>query len=523
MLRTLRSLLRLQRIVRTLARHDALAPLEEAGIAPGLVWLARRFSRRAAAGRPGEKLARALTEMGPSFIKLGQMLSTRADLLGEQVALDLAELQDHLAPFDGALARRIIEEELGAPVEELFVSFDPVPVSAASIAQVHNATVAPEDDTDDEGAARDPRPVAVKILRPGIERAFDRDLEFFYWLAEWVERAQPRLRRFRPVEAVRVFEATVRLEMDLRMEGAAASELAENFADDPSYNVPAIDWRRSSRRVLTMSRVSGIPMDDREALLAAGHDLAAVLTIAAGVFFNQVFRDGFFHGDQHPGNMWVAADGSIVAVDFGIMGRLDWDTRRYLADMLIATLDGDYHRLAAVYMEAGYLPQSHTLDVFAQALRSVCEPIAGRPLNEISFARLLAQLLRLTESFELPVQPQLLLLQKNMLMAEGVSRRLDPSLNIWTLAQPLIDAWMRQNRGPEARLREGVEEALHGLRLLPALADNLERAADALADGRVRLHPDTVAQLNARNGGSLSRWTLAIALAALAVGLLALV
>ncbi|HMA16719.1 MAG: 2-polyprenylphenol 6-hydroxylase [Bacteroidota bacterium] len=523
MLRTLRSLLRLQRIVRTLARHDALAPLEEAGIAPGLVWLARRFSRRAAAGRPGEKLARALTEMGPSFIKLGQMLSTRADLLGEQVALDLAELQDHLAPFDGALARRIIEEELGVPVETLFVSFDPVPVSAASIAQVHNATIAPETETDAEDAPPEPRPVAVKILRPGIERAFDRDLEFFYWLAEWVERAQPRLRRFRPVEAVRVFEATVRLEMDLRMEGAAASELAENFADDPSYNVPAIDWRRSSRRVLTMSRVSGIPMDDREALLAAGHDLAAVLTIAAGVFFNQVFRDGFFHGDQHPGNMWVAADGSIVAVDFGIMGRLDWDTRRYLADMLIATLDGDYHRLAAVYMEAGYLPQSHTLDVFAQALRSVCEPIAGRPLNEISFARLLAQLLRLTESFELPVQPQLLLLQKNMLMAEGVSRRLDPSLNIWTLAQPLIDAWMRQNRGPEARLREGVEEALHGLRLLPALADNLERAADALADGRVRLHPDTVAQLNARNGGSLSRWTLAIALAALAVGLLALV
>lgn len=523
MLRTLRSLLRLQRIVRTLARHDALAPLEELGIAPGLVWIARRFSRRAAAGRPGQKLARALTEMGPSFIKLGQMLSTRADLLGEQVALDLAELQDHLAPFDGALARRIIEEELGAPVEELFLSFDPVPVSAASIAQVHNATVAPEDEPDVADAAREPRPVAVKILRPGIERAFDRDLEFFYWLAEWIERAQPRLRRFRLVEAVRVFEATVRLEMDLRMEGAAASELAENFADDPTYNVPAIDWRRSSRRVLTMSRVSGIPMDDREALLEAGHDLTAVLTIAAGVFFNQVFRDGFFHGDQHPGNMWVAADGSIVAVDFGIMGRLDRDTRRYLADMLIATLNGDYHRLAAVYMEAGYLPQSHTLDVFAQALRSVCEPIAGRPLNEISFARLLAQLLRLTESFELPVQPQLLLLQKNMLMAEGVSRRLDPSLNIWALAQPLIDAWVRENRGPQARLREGIEEALHGLRLLPALADNLERAADVLAQGRVRLHPQTVAELNARNNANLARWALAAALAALALSLFALV
>ncbi|HEY9548304.1 MAG TPA: 2-polyprenylphenol 6-hydroxylase, partial [Kiloniellaceae bacterium] len=506
---------------------DALAPLEEVRLAPGLVWSARRFSRRAAAGRPGQKLARALTEMGPSFIKLGQMLSTRADLLGEQVALDLAELQDHLEPFDSALARRILEEELGQPVETLFVGFDPVPVSAASIAQVHKATVMPEPEPGREEAPPEPRAVAVKILRPGIERAFERDLEFFYWLAEWVERTQPKLRRFRPIEAVRVFEATVRLEMDLRMEGAAASELAENFAGDDTYNVPVIDWRRSSRRVLTMSRVAGIPMDDRAALLAAGHDLTEVLTKAADVFFNQVFRDGFFHGDQHPGNMWVAVDGSIVAVDFGIMGRLDWDTRRYLADMLIATLEGDYHRLAAVYMEAGYLPQSHphghALDVFAQALRSVCEPIAGRPLNEISFARLLAQLLRLTESFELPVQPQLLLLQKNMLMAEGISRRLDPALNIWTLAQPLIAAWMRENRGPEARLREGVEDALRGLRQLPALAVNLEQAAEALAGGRLRLHPESIAQLNARNEGNVARWALAVAVGALAVALLALV
>ena len=529
MLRTFRSLLRFLRIARTLARHDALAPLEEAGVAPGLVWLARRLSRRAATGRPGQKLARALTEMGPSFIKLGQMLSTRADLLGEQVALDLAELQDHLPPFDGALARKIIEEELGKPVEELFVSFDPEPVSAASIAQVHKATVAPESETESESANEsgqethpEPHKVAVKILRPGIEKAFERDLEFFYWVAEWAERAQPKLRRFRPVEAVGVFEETVRLEMDLRMEGAAACELAENFADDATYNVPDIDWQRSSRRVLTMSRVSGIPMDDRDALLEAGHDLAEVLTKAAGTFFNQVFRDGFFHGDQHPGNMWVDRDGNIVAVDFGIMGRLDWRTRRHLADMLIATLDGDYHRLAAVYMEAGYLPQSRALDVFAQALRSVCAPIAGRPLNEISFARLLQQLLRLTESFELPVQPQLLLLQKNMLMAEGVSRRLDPSLNIWTLAQPLIDAWMRENRGPEARLREGVEDVLHGLRQLPALADNLERATEELAAGRIRLHPETVAQLTGRNGGSLARWALPVALAALAVALVSL-
>ncbi|NIA68121.1 2-polyprenylphenol 6-hydroxylase [Pelagibius litoralis] len=527
MLRTLRSLLRFQRIVRTLARHDALAPMEETGIAPGLVWIARRFSRRAAKGRPGQKLARALAEMGPSFIKLGQMLSTRADLVGEQVAQDLAELQDSLAPFDAALARQTIEDEFGQPPEALFTSFDNAPISAASIAQVHLASVKeaapavaqpPENDAEDTQPATptpEERPVAVKILRPGIEKAFERDLEFLYWLAEWALRAQPKLKRFKPMDVVQVFETTVRLEMDLRMEGAAASELAENFEGDTTYSVPAIDWQRSSRRVLTMSRVSGIPLDDRDALIAAGHDVQEVLTKAAGIFFNQVFRDGFFHGDQHPGNMFVDRDGNILAVDFGIMGRLDWRTRRHLADMLIATLQGDYHRLAQVYMEAGYLPQRHALDVFAQALRSVCEPIAGRPLNEISFARLLAQLLRLTESFELPVQPQLLLLQKNMLMAEGVSRSLDPSLNIWSLAQPLIDAWMRENRGPEARLRETVEDVLHTLRRLPAVADNLDRATQELAAGRIGLHPDTLQKISQRQASAFARWALLIAVAAL--------
>ncbi|HIP78721.1 MAG TPA: 2-polyprenylphenol 6-hydroxylase [Kiloniellaceae bacterium] len=533
MLRTIRSLLRFQRIVRTLARHDALAPLEETGIAPGAVWVARRLSRRAAQGRPGQKLARALVELGPSFIKLGQMLSTRADLVGDQVAQDLADLQDRLAPFDAALARQAIEEEFDKPPEALFASFDDVPVSAASIAQVHLASVrepaaAPGGDGDGDSGAQGgaaetlvERPVAVKILRPGIEKAFERDLEFLYWVAEWALRAQPKLQRFKPIDVVEVFETTVRLEMDLRMEGAAASELAENFQDDPTYTVPAIDWQRSSRRVLTMSRVSGIPMDDRNALLAAGHDLQEVLTKAAAVFFNQVFRDGFFHGDQHPGNMFVNADGNILAVDFGIMGRLDWRTRRHLADMLIATLEGDYQRLAEVYMEAGYLPQRHALDIFAQALRSVCEPIAGRPLNEISFARLLAQLLRLTESFDLPVQPQLLLLQKNMLMAEGVSRSLDPSLNIWTLAQPLIDAWMRENRGPEARLRETVDDVLHTLQRLPALADNLDRATEELAAGRIGLHPDTLQKISQRQASGLARWALAAALTALVLAAVA--
>jgi len=507
-LRPFRTLWRLLVIARTLARHDALAPLEELRVAPGVVWLARLISRGRDAGRPGQKLARALTELGPSFIKLGQFLSTRADLLGDDLAADLSELQDRLPAFPSAAARATIEAELGQGIEALFESFDDEPVSAASIAQVHFAVTRPSpsnpgDDTGDDPGAR---AVAVKILRPGVERAFARDFELFYGLAELAERTQPKLRRFKPVEVVRLFEATVQIEMDLRMEAAAASELADNFAEDSDYRVPPIDWQRSSRRVLTAGRMTGVPLDDRDALVAAGHDPTEILTKAADIFFKQVFRDGFFHGDQHPGNMSVDDAGNIVAVDFGIMGRLDHHTRRYLADMLLATLDRDYRRLAEVHVEAGYLPPGEAIETFAQALRSVCEPILGRPLNEISFARLLAQLLQVTESFNMPVQPQLLLLQKNMLMAEGVSRRLEPALNIWTLAQPLIEDWMRENRGPEARIRDAAQEVAQALERLPAMLRNFDRAAAKLAENGLQLHPGT-AEAQARAQGS-TNWQL---------------
>lgn len=535
MVRTLRTLWRLFAIARTLARHDALAPLEESRIAPGLLWCARLFARSDATGRPGQKLARALTELGPSFVKLGQFLSTRSDLLGEQLAADLSELQDRLPPFPGSAARAAIEAELGKPVDALFSSFDDQPVSAASIAQVHLAVVAgepapgapePENAETDAPTLDQPvdwagREVAVKILRPDVEKAFARDIELFYTLAELAERTQPRLRRFKPIEVVRLFEATVQVEMDLRMEAAAASELAENFADDETYNVPPIHWDLSSRRVLTMGRVSGISLDDREALLAAGHDLEAVLTKAAGIFFNQVFRDGFFHGDQHPGNMWVDENGNIVAVDFGIMGRLDRKTRWYLADMLLATLARDYRRLAQVHVEAGYLPRGERLEDFAQALRSVCEPIFGHPLERISFARLLGQLLQLTESFDMPVQPQLLLLQKNMLMAEGISRALEPRLNIWTLAQPLIEEWMRQNRGPDARIREAAGTLVETLERLPDTLSNIEQAAARLAAEQAETD-SKAGSFGSAQSAIGSPWALLLAVLALGLATLAI-
>lgn len=507
MLRSLRSFFRLLTIAHVLARNDALAFLESLNIAPGPVALLRLVVPRRKDGRPGEKLARALTQLGPSFIKLGQFLSTRADVIGEQVALDLSELQDSLAPFPGERAVKVLEEELGAPLDDLFESFEREPVSAASIAQVHFAL---------SGEGEE---LAVKVLRPGIEQAFQRDLDLFYWLANLALALQPRLRRLKPLELVRLFEEQVTMEMDLRLEAAAASELAENFEGDETYRLPRVDWERTGKRVLTTSRLSGIPMDDREALLEAGHDLEEVLTKAAAIFFNQVFRDGFFHGDQHPGNMFVDAEGNIGAVDFGIMGRLSRADRVVLADMLLAVLDKDYRKLAEVQVEAGFLPEGRPLDSYIQALRSVCEPIFGKALEDISFARLLAQLFQLTESYELEVQPQLTLLQKNMMMAEGVSRVLDPSLNIWTLAEPLIAEWVAANRGPQARLRDAVETLESTLARLPRIAANLETISEQMAREGLKL---STADSNRRGLGWGARLTLLAAWAALAIGLIAL-
>ena len=511
MLRAARNIARLSVIVWTLARHDALYPLEVAGFELVAALLRRLFARRDATGRVGERLVAALNALGPSFIKLGQALSTRPDLIGEEIANDLADLQDRLPPSPGREARAIVEDELGAPVEELFASFDDEAVAAASIAQVHHAVTS------------DGREVAVKVLHPGVEQAFATDIELFYWLAGLVERAQPAWRRLHPVEAVGVFADAVTLEMDLRFEAAAASELKQNLAGDEGFNVPAIDWQRTSRRVMTLERIEGIPIDEREALIEAGHDVDAVLEKAARAFFNQIFRDGFFHADLHPGNLFVDAAGDIVAVDFGIMGRLDRETRRYLAGMLLGFLTGDYARVAEVHFEAGYVPAEKSRDAFTQACRSIGEPIMGRPLNEISLGQLLAQLFEVTQAFEMETQPQLLLLQKTMLLAEGVGRSLNPEVNLWTLAQPLIEDWVADNLGPEARIRDSVEDGLALAQRLPKLVADAESTLAAIARGGVKLHPDTVvalAQARAGKGGSALLWA-AIAVLALAVVALA--
>jgi ubiquinone biosynthesis protein len=505
MLRTLRNGWRLLALARSLARHDALFLFEAIGIAPSLVAVARLFRRRGDHRRPGQRLAAAFTEMGPSFIKLGQGLSTRADLLSPEIATDLGQLVDHLAPFDPAQARRTIEQQLGKPLQELFSSFEDVPVAAASIAQVHYAVTLQGDD------------VAVKVLRPGIERAFDRDLDLFYWLAAIVERARPQFRRLRPTESVRAFAEVTRVEMDLRLEAAAADELGSNFAGDPSYRTPSVYWDLSARRVLTVERVRGIPIGERERLIEAGHDPDRILQVSAEAFFYQVFRDGFFHGDMHGGNAFVDASGTIIPVDFGIMGRVDDATRGYLAELLISFLRRDYRAVAEVQFRAGFVPPDKSPEVFAQACRSIGEPIFGKPSNQISVARLLAQLLRVTEQFEMQVQPQLLLLQKTMLMAEGMGTKLNPDINIWQLARPLIEDWMRQHFGPRARLERLTTEVVDGLRRVPRLISNLETIAER---ERQRAEAEALGR-HARGRRRLQRAEL-LAGAALVVALVAL-
>lgn len=482
MIRSLRNINRLLTIARVLARHDALdaVDLPLAQLGAKVLRLGRAPTH---CGRPGQRLAAALVELGPTFIKLGQALSTRADLLGDEMAADLSELQDRLAPFPAIEARRIVEEELDAPIEELFQSFDDVPVAAASIAQVHFAVT------------KDGEEVAVKVLRPGVEAAFKRDIDLLRWLAEWAELTQPKLRRLRLVESVGTFEDSIHLEMDLRFEAAAAAEMAENFAGDDSFRVPAIDWSRTAKRVLTLERVSGIPVDETDRMVEAGLSLDEVLKKAAEAFFNMVFRDGFFHADMHPGNLFVDYSGNLIAVDFGIMGRVDMATRRYLGEMLIGFLSGDYRRAAEVHFEAGWVPADKSVDTFTQACRSIAEPIMGKPLHEISIAKLLGQLFKITEQFAMQAQPQLLMLQKSMLVAEGVGRTLDSRVNMWELARPLIEGWMMQNLGPQARVKETVGNAIATLERLPRMLAQTEQAYSAMLNGGLKLHPDTVAAM----------------------------
>ena len=494
MIRIFNNSLRLLFIARTLARHDALFFLDNFEPLPFYIVIVRKIMPLFALGatrskdlRDGERLANALRELGPSFIKLGQALSVRADLIGEEMVLDLGNLRDRLPPFPFEKARETVEYELQAPLEEVFAEFNPDPVAAASIAQVHFAkvkeTIPAPTSEDPEATEEILRDVAVKILRPGIENAFERDLQLFFWLASLAERYQPNFRRLRLTKIVETLADSVELEMDLRLEAAAASEMAENFIEDGEFDVPVIDWQRTAQRVMTQSRIDGISISDKEELIAAGHDLNALADNVIRVFLHQVLRDGFFHADMHHGNLFVTNDGRLVAVDFGIMGRMDRETRLFMAEMLHAFLTRDYQRAAEIHFEAGYVPKHKSLANFAQACRSIGEPILGRPVSEISIARLLVQLFQVTETFEMETQPQLLLLQKTMVTAEGVAQSLNPEINFWESAQPTVAHWMRENMGPEAQAADVIKGGVAILRKIPAI---VTRADDLLANMEAR-------------------------------------
>jgi ubiquinone biosynthesis protein len=394
-------------------------------------------------GDPAQPPAtRALMALGPAYIKFGQVLSTRPDVVGAELAVQLRVLQDKLPPFSLAEARAEIERELGLPVDRMFSSLSE-PVAAASIAQVHKATLA---DTGEE--------VAVKILRPGIEKAFRKDIDAFYFAARAIELLSPSSRRLRPMDVITHFEGVVMGELDLRLESAAAAEFAANTAKDEGFAVPQIKWHLSARRVMTLGWVDGIGAANVAALDAAGIDRRQLGARVLELFLLHALRDGYFHGDMHQGNLKIGPDGTIIAYDFGIMGRIDAYTRRVYAEILFGFIRKDYRRVAEVHFEAGYVPADRDVEEFARALRAVGEPIFGMDASRISMGRLLTYLFEVTERFGMETRTELILLQRTMVVVEGVARTLDPHINIWQAARPIVENYISDSIGPKAFLRD---------------------------------------------------------------------
>lgn len=438
---------------------------------------------RAGKADAGPRLAAALERLGPAAIKLGQTLATRPDLVGVRVARALAHLQDRLPPFPDDQARAEIARALGHPVEEMFSAFGPA-IAAASIAQVHQAEV----------AGTPPVRVAVKVLRPAIREHFSRDLKAFTLFARLAESVSAEARRLRLGAVVATLEASVTLEMDLRMEAAAASELYERTRGEARFRVPHIDWARTGETVLTSEWIEGISVRDPARLAAAGHDPKTVAVLVMRTFLTQALRDGFFHADMHPGNLFIDAGGRLAAVDFGIMGRLDAGMRRFMAGTLAGLLARDYHRVAELHYEYAFVAPNHPLDTFAQALRAIGEPIFGKSARDVSIARLLAQLFETTRRFDMQAQPQLVLMQKTMVVVEGVCRSLDPDFDIWEAARPVAEKWVHAQMGPEAALGRAAESLGALSRLaqdLPQLVKNMEELSQMVTEGGLKLHPDT--------------------------------
>jgi len=447
---------------RTLARHGALRGIEEDPLTPPPVRRLAKIARFGARIPPTPEYASALVAIGPAAIKLGQALSTRPDLVGQAAAENLSKLQDDLPPAPFAAIKRIIESSFGAPLESLYSEFDEAPIGAASIAQVHRAVTT-------EG-----RDVAVKVLRPGIEEEFAKAIDTYEWAAAHVENFGGEAARLRPRLVVAQFKQWTARELDLQREAASASELRENMIAEPGYYVPEIDWRRTARRVLTLEWLDGIKLNDRDALIEAGQDCHALAMTLVRAFLRQAVVDGFFHADLHHGNLFALPDGRIAAIDFGIMGRIDRRARVWLAEILYGLITGDYRRVAEIHFEAQYVPPHHSVEEFATALRAAGEPIRGLPVKDISVGRMLESLFSITRDFDMPTQPHLLLLQKTMVMNEGVATALDPDINMWETAEPFLKEWIRSELGPEAYYADRIIELVRAAKKIPELIQRLD-------------------------------------------------
>jgi ubiquinone biosynthesis protein len=469
--------------------------------------LARLIERPGA--KSGPRLSRALTRLGPAYLKLGQFLATRPDVVGVAMARDLEALQDRLPPFSEAEAEAVIAQSLERPVAQAFVNLGPA-VAAASIAQVHRGVV------ERNGEHKN---VAVKVLRPNVASRFRRDLADFFFVARNAEAHSAEARRLRLIEVINTMSRSVAMEMDLRLEAAAMSEMAENTRDDPDFRVPTVDWDRTTHNVLTMEWIDGIALNDHARLAESRVDLPDLGRKVIQSFLRHALRDGFFHADMHPGNLFLDEAGRLVAVDFGIMGRLGLKERRFLAEILLGFITRDYRRVAEVHFEAGYVPRHHSVENFAQAIRAIGEPIHNRTAEEISMAKLLTLLLEVTGLFDMQTRPELILLQKTMVVVEGVARSFDPKLDIWKVADPVVREWIERNLGPIGRIQgamSGAGELGRVLSSVPAMASRavvvLEQLETLVRDG-VILSDETIGSMSRFEDRwrTVAHWIIAIA------------
>ncbi|NML08828.1 2-polyprenylphenol 6-hydroxylase [Sphingobium sp. AR-3-1] len=449
---------------RTLARHGALTGIERDPLTPAPVRRLVRIARFGARVPKQPRYADAFQSIGPAAIKLGQTLATRPDLVGDHAANDLLRLQDALPPVPFETIKAQIEQSFGRPLDALYSRFDEVPVGAASIAQVHRALTT------------DGRDVAVKVIRPGVIEKFNRDIQTYEWAAAHVEMLGGEIARLRPRLVIANMKRWTARELDLRREAASASELSEMMEAMPGYRIPAIDWDRTTGKVMTMQWIDGIKISDRDALIAAGHDVKVLAARLVNAFLRQAISEGFFHADMHQGNLFVRANGDIVAIDFGIMGRIDRRARMWLAEILYGLITGNYKRVAEIHFEAQYVPGHHNVDEFATALRAVGEPMRGKAASELSVGGMLDGLFAITRDFDMQTQPHLLLLQKTMVMVEGVAHSLDPDINMWETSGPFVKGWLRDELGPEAKAADTLIENWRTLQRLPGLVKRIEDA-----------------------------------------------